>query len=166
MRNFITQNIENIQLSLKLSTLISLIPSLVFPSITNWLINNIDYVSIALGSIALDHLLGSYVHLKIKKDWDFKKNITGFGIKVSMVVAFGFIMEGLAHLTIEDDLVYRYIKMVGRLLVIFYPSLSAMKNMKIITNGAFPPDAIIGKIENFNKEMDLKDFKEKPNENQ
>lgn len=166
MINFIKQNIENIQLSLKLSTIISLMPSLVFPSLTNWLINNIDYVSIALGSIALDHLLGNYVHLKIKKDFDFKKNITGFGIKVSMVVAFGFIMEGLAHLTIEDDLIYRYIKMAGRLLVIIYPSLSAMKNMKIITKGAFPPDAIIGKMENFNKDMDLKDFKEKPNENQ
>jgi hypothetical protein len=80
-------------------------------------------------------------------------------VKISMVIAFGFMMEGLAHITIEDDFIYRYIKMSGRILVILYPAISAMKNMKIITKGVFPPDAIVGKLENFTQDLDVEKLK-------
>ena len=125
-----------------------------------WVNGNIDYIRIAMGVIAIDHLLGSVVHsFRFYDDWDWRKNITGFGVKISMVVAFGFIMEGLAHITIEDDLIYKYIKMTGRILVILYPGISAIRNIKVITNGRFPPDALIGKLENFNRDLDVEKLK-------
>jgi hypothetical protein len=56
-------------------------------------------------------------------------------------------------------MIYRYTKMTGRILVILYPAISAMKNIKIITNGRFPPDALVGKLENFTKDLDLDKLK-------
>jgi hypothetical protein len=144
----------------QLSAIFGFVSTFIFPDLQVWLNTNQSYVNIALGCIAIDHLLGTLVHSKIyKNDFDWKKNITGFGVKLSMVVVFAFLMEGLAHVTIEDDMIYRYIKMSGRILVILYPAISAMKNIKVVTNGAFPPDAIVGKLENFNKDLDIEKLK-------
>lgn len=144
----------------QLSAIFGFISTFVFPDLQNWFDQNQSYVSIALGCIAVDHVLGTLVHSKnYKNDFDWRKNITGFGVKISMVVAFAFLMEGLAHVTIEDDMIYKYIKMSGRILVILYPGMSAMRNIKIVTNGVFPPDAIIGKLENFNKDLDVEKLK-------
>lgn len=143
----------------QLSAIFGFISTFVFPGLEDWFVVNKSYVNIALGVIIVDYILGCYVHGRIKYDWDWRKNITGFGVKISMVVAFAFLMEGLAHVTIEDDMIYKYIKMSGRILVILYPGISAMRNIKIVTNGAFPPDAIIGKLENFNKDLDVEKLK-------
>lgn len=165
MRRYIAETLlDNFQLSFKAAAVIGFIPTLIFPNLSVWITENINYVSFAFGTIALDHVLGSIAHSRFyKNDWNWKNNISGFFIKLSMVVAFAFLMEALAHITIEDDFIYRYIKMSGRILVIIYPGLSAMKNIKIITNGAFPPDAIIGKMERFNKTGDLNEFRDKDN---
>jgi len=160
MQKFINLSFIDFSEALKYSTVLGLFPSLFIPQIEDWFNLNITYVQIALGIIALDHVMGSIIHsASYKNDFDWKKNITGFGIKVSMVVVFAIIMEGLAHITIEDDFIYKYIKMTGRLLVCLYPGLSAMKNIKIITRGAFPPDALVGKLENFNRDLDLEKLK-------
>ena len=165
MRNYIaTTLLENFQISFRIAAGISFIPTLIFPNLNLWFNDNIDYLSFAFVAIAIDHVLGSFVHSsRYMNDFDFKKNISGFFIKVSMVIAFGIMMEGLAHITIADDFIYKYIRMSGRILVIIYPTLSAMKNMQIITGGKFPPEAIIGKMEKFNKTLDINEFRDKEN---
>jgi hypothetical protein len=136
------------------------ISTIIFPGLQEWFVMNESYVNIALGCIAVDHALGTLIHSRIyKNDWDFQKNITGLGVKLSMVVAFAFLMEGLAHITIEDDFIYKYIKMSGRILVILYPAISAMKNMRIITNGNFPPAIFFGKAKDAFESGDIRKLK-------
>lgn len=137
-----------------------LIPMTLSESISVYIQLNIDYISIALFAVGTAHMLGSITHLMYKKDFDWKKNIAGFCIMLSMVVVVGLLMEGMAHVTKSEDLIFKYVSMIGRLVVIIYPIRSALKNVKIITNGAFPPDAIIGKLENFNKNLDLSEFRD------
>jgi hypothetical protein len=165
MKHFFSEIIDsnlfqNFELSFKISSITGLFMAVLIPELLMWYDNNIDYIRIALGVIAVDHLLGSYVHSRFKyDDWDWKKNITGFGVKLSMVVAFGFIMEGLAHITVEDDFIYRYVKMSGRILVILYPGISAMKNMRVITNGVFPPEIFFGRAKDAFNTGDIKKLK-------
>jgi len=128
--------------------------------LNKWLSENIDYVVIALGLVALDHLLGTFVHAFIKKDFDWTKNILGLLIKLSMVLCGGLIFEGLAHITKEQDLVYTYLKMTTRLIVCIYPGLSAMRNMNIVTKGVFPPAALVGKFDSFQKDLSVEKLKE------
>lgn len=138
-----------------------------FPDLQAWFIINESYVNIALGVIIIDHLLGSLVHSNLyKKDFSFKKNITGLGVKLSMVVAFAFLMEGLAHITIEDDFIYRYIKMSGRILVVLYPGVSAMKNIHIVTGGRFPHRYVIGNWEKVSENGDIRNIVNKKEENE
>jgi len=126
-----------------------------------WIQTNIDYITIAIMFVAVAHVLGSVVHWLYKGDFDWKKNIIGFTIMLTMVVVVGFVMESLAHLTKEENLIYMYIKMTGRLIVCIYPARSILRNVKIITNGAFPPDALIGKFDKFNQNLDVNEFKNK-----
>lgn len=144
-----------------LASIALIIPMNISETINGWIQLNIDYISIALFSVGAAHVLGSITHCLYKRDFDWKKNIVGFCIMLSMVVVVALLMEGLAHVTKEEDLIFKYVSMMGRLVVIIYPIRSALRNVKIITNGAFPPDAIIGKLENFNKNLDLNEFRDK-----
>jgi hypothetical protein len=137
--------------------LLTTVSTFIFPGLQEWFTINESYVNIALGCIAVDHALGTLIHSRMyKNDWNFQKNITGLGVKLSMVVAFAFLMEGLAHITIEDDFVYKYIKMSGRILVILYPAISAMKNMRVITSGNFPPAIFFGKAKDAFESGDIR----------
>lgn len=134
------------------------LPSTILSNITNWYIENNTYISIVLGVIAIDHIFGSVVHIWYKKDASLKKNIAGLIIKLSVVVCVGFMFEGLAHLTKEEDFFYKYLKMTLRILILSYPLRSALANCKIITKGAFPPESITKRLDNFNKNLDTKEL--------
>lgn len=127
--------------------------------INEWLNENISYVVIALGLVGLDHFIGSITHLFFLKDWDWKKNIIGILIKLSMVLCGALIFEGIAHITKETDLVYVYLKMTTRLVVCVYPGVGAMKNMRVITKGVFPPAALVGKFDGFQKDLSIDKLK-------
>lgn len=160
-------NLLQIKFSLKISWGIGFLAAGVMSLsevINVWLSANIDYVRIALAIVAVDHVLGSIVHFYYKKDFHIKKNIIGLLIKLLIVAFSGLIFEGLAYITNEQDMIYMWLKMTLRLLVCIYPGKSALENMRIITKGKFPPAALIGKINAFEKELDIKKLKDKGDE--
>lgn len=151
-----------IRMSMKLSGVVGFLGVVMvnaFEAVHKWMDVNFDYVAIALILVAVDHLLGSLVHQFYLKDFDWRKNIIGLLIKLSMVVCAGLVFEGLTHITKEQYLVYTYLKMTTRLIVCIYPGMSAMKNMRIITRGAFPPAVLVGKFEKFNNGLDIEELK-------
>ncbi|MCP1996663.1 hypothetical protein [Flavobacterium sp. HSC-61S13] len=159
--NYIIDNLMQIRFSLVISGGVSVVTFNLSNSLNAWLHESIDYVFIALLFIAADHVFGSIVHYFIKKDFNWQLNIVGFAMKLGLVVGVGILFEALAHLVKDGDMLYTYLKMVGRLIVCIYPLRSALMNVKIISKGKFPPDALIGKMDDFNKDLDLKHFKNK-----
>lgn len=127
----------------------------ILENLTNWSLAHKDYITLVLGAIAIDHILGSLVHLFVKKDFSFKKNITGVLIKISLVVAMGFLFEGVNHIIEEDSFIKSYLSIVLRLTVFLYPAGSAFINSSLVTQGKFPPIGWINKIKNFNQNLDL-----------
>lgn len=53
-----------------------------------------------------------------------------------------------------------YLLAITRIMVFLYPASSAFVNSSILTSGKFPPIGWIVKIENFNKSMDIRKFKD------
>lgn len=162
LQEYLLYNLQQIGVSIKLSGIMGIFIAVgvnVSDVFSKWLSENIDYVVIALGLVAIDHLLGSGVHQWLKKDFQWAKNIIGLLIKLSMVLCGGLIFEGLAHITKEQDLVYTYLKMTTRLIVCIYPGLSAMRNMNLVTRGVFPPAALVGKFDNFQKDLSVEKLK-------
>ncbi|AXG73931.1 hypothetical protein DVK85_06610 [Flavobacterium arcticum] len=129
--------------------------------ITKWSISNSSYIAGVLTCIAIDHVVGSIYHALKAKDFTFKKNAVGLITKLAMCAGAAILFEIIHNVVKEATLVYDYLKIVTRLIVILYPAGSAFMNMSALTNGVFPPLGWISKIKAFNKDLDLERFSNK-----
>jgi hypothetical protein len=137
----------------------------IIEKITTWSVENSEYILFVLGAIMIDHLLGSFVHAFVKRDFTWKKNLQGLVVKIGLAVAMGFIFEGVNHIIKEASFVKSYLIIVLRLAVFLYPAGSAAMNSAIITKGKFPPIGFLDKIKKFNTSLDLSHFKKNDEEN-
>ena len=128
--------------------------------VTDWFSLNSGYVIFVFIAIIIDHLVGSWVHAFIKRDFSMKRNIFGFFTKTFLAIAVGVLAEGIGYIMGVGFFVTDYFNTLSRLMVFIYPAGSALMNVSIITKGAFPPTAWMERIKNFSKDMDLKHLKE------
>ena len=133
----------------------------VISEVTKWSISNSDYIAGVLTCIAIDHIVGSIYHALKAKDFTFKKNALGLISKLSLCVGAAILFEVMHSVVKEATLIYDYLKIVTRLIVILYPAGSAFMNMSALTNGVFPPIGWISKIKTFNNDLDLERFSNK-----
>lgn len=112
--------------------------AIILDHINEWYFENFSYVVFTFIAVIFDHLLGSYVHAFINRDFSMKKNIFGFFTKMFLVIIVGVLAEGVAEI-MQDNIVADYSSIVARLMVFIYPAGSAWENSRIITNGRFPP---------------------------
>lgn len=135
------------------------VPAWCIANLTSWTISNQNYIAGVLVCIAIDHIIGTIYHLFYVKDFTFKRNATGLLQKLGLCVLAIGLFE-IIHNTVKDvQLVYDYLKVITRLVVILYPAGSAFMNMSALTNGKFPPIGWINKVKNFNENLDLDKLK-------
>ena len=125
-----------------------------------WVRLNIPAISIISLAIAVDHLVGSYLHAKVRKDFDWIKNIVGLLTKIALCVCSFSLFEGMNFFLKDAEFIQTYFKIVTSLTVFMWPAGSAFVNMAEITGGVFPPIGWIDKIKNFNQNLNLKTFKD------
>jgi len=130
-----------------------------FETLSNWLIDNSAYIGFVLFAIVVDHILGSAVHLWVKRDFSFKKNIIGIFVKLGLVFTVGVLFEGFQYIYPEDNVITDYLSLITRLMVFLYPAGSAFMNCAILTKGKFPPIGWINKISKFNQNLNVSEFK-------
>jgi hypothetical protein len=134
---------------------------LLLDHLTDWFALNSGYVIFVFIAIIIDHILGTYLHAFVKRDFSLRKNIQGFFGKTLLVVAVGVLVEGMASILGPGMFVTDYFAVVSRLMVFVYPAGSALMNVAILTDGAFPPVAWMERIKRFNSELDVKQFQGK-----
>lgn len=143
---------------------LSFIPAFIvfsFERLTTWYIDNHWFMQGVLIAIAIDHILGTYVHFWIKRDWSWKKNISGLFTKLIMCIL-GYIIFEFMHVIVQPvDFIAHYFSVVLQLMVFLYPGLSALGNMSVITKGKFPPVGWIDKLNQFNNSGDLEHLRTK-----
>ena len=146
--------------SIKLSFLLSPI-AILFELMSRWGVDNQEYIIIVLAAIAIDHILGSLKHLFIDRDFTWRKNITGIAVKIGLVVAVGFLFEGLNEIIHKQSVVKDYLTITTRMIVFFYPAGSAFGNSSVLSGGKFPPSAWMIRLKSFQKNLDPKDLMKK-----
>lgn len=123
-----------------------------------WVIANIDYISIVLGAIAIDHVLGTIKHGFFLRDFTIKKNLVGVMTKIGLVIACGFLFEGLNVLVHRDTVIKDYLTITTRIIVFLYPAGSAFSSSSVISGGKFPPMGWMEKLRRFQTNLDT-DFR-------
>ena len=111
--------------------------------------------------LMVDHVLGSYLHYFVDKDFTFKANLLGLLKKLTVILS-GYSMLLIMHDALDEvEFLDVYFKVMVKLMVLLYPLGSALVNMSKVTNGAFPPSGLLKKIKNFEKTGDLDSLKQK-----
>lgn len=127
------------------------IPTWIIESMTAWYIENDVYIIFTLGAILVDWTLGSIYHAFFKRDFSLKKNLLGLIFKVFIVIAVGYLFEGLNELIDKESILKDYTIITLRLMVFLYPAGSAFGNSHEMTNGKFPPMGFMGKLKKFSE---------------
>lgn len=131
----------------------------IFEGLSKWYIDNQTFMIFVFYAIAIDHILGSIVHAFVKKDFTLKKNGIGLLVKVSFCIT-GYSLFVMIHEILKGvPFIPDYFKMLIQLIVFIWPAGSAMGNMSILTGGRFPPIGWMKKIERFQENLDLNNFK-------
>lgn len=136
---------------------------LTFEKIANWTIENSEYIVWVLGAVIIDHLLGTIKHLWFTRTFSMKKNVTGMMVKLALVVAGGFLFEGLNQLIDPNagkmaEYTKDYLTITTRIIVFLYPAGSAFSNMSIISGGKFPPVGWMERLKKFQTNLDPSGF--------
>jgi hypothetical protein len=162
IKNLLILHRESFLIKIKATTLLAIPLSTaawLINQAANWGISNQEYIAGVLTCIAIDHMIGSIYHAFKVRDFTFKRNAAGLTAKLALCAASAILFEIIHHTLKDIPLVYDYLKIVTRLIVILYPAGSAFMNMSALTNGAFPPLGWIKKIKEFNQNLDLDKFK-------
>jgi hypothetical protein len=128
---------------------------------SKWSFDNSNYIIVVLIAIAIDHVLGTAKHLWWDKDFKVSKNIIGLMVKLSLVVACGFLFEALNVIIDKDTIIQEYLTIVTRLIVFIYPAGSAFASSTIMSNGKFPPQSWLDRLKKFQANLDPQEFQPK-----
>lgn len=148
--------ITKVKATLTLAITVSPIP-FILERVTAWYFDNYVYVSFIFVAVFFDHLVGSFVHAFIKRDFSWKRNIKGFLTKTSMVVVVGVLLEGIVHI-LGSNFLTDYFSVLSKLMIFIYPAGSALANVAIITDGKFPPTAWMDRLKKFNKNLKINEL--------
>lgn len=133
--------------------------AVVVEGVLEWFQLNMGFILFVFGAIIVDHLIGTYVHACIKKDFTLKKNVQGLVMKTALTVSVFFLGRGIVSILGEEAFVSNYLRTIMRLMVFLYPAGSALVNCSIITKGKFPPIGFMNKMNKFNSSLDFSGFK-------
>lgn len=139
--------------------------SFLLGQLTSWFSLNSGYVVFVFIAIIIDHIIGTWLHAFVKRDFSMKKNITGFFTKTFLAIAVGILAEGVTYILGSGMFVGDYFNTLSRLMVFIYPAGSALMNVSVITKGVFPPTSWMEKISNFTHKSDLGEFQGPKNGN-
>lgn len=152
-----------------LSGLLSVAPAIpisLLDRLAGWYIDNQWFLTLVFGAVLLDYLLGTIVHWKVKEDFSAAKNLSGL-LRKGFSVCAGYVLFEMVHQIVSDvEFIAIYFKVVLQLSVLLYPTLSALKNLSILSAGEFPPAIWFKKFESFNRDLDLNHLKTNKNENE
>lgn len=164
IKNLILMHKGTIALKVKSALILAIVSSpmaLIFDGVVEWLHLNFAYMSFVFGAVLIDHVVGSYVHAYIKKDFTMKKNVQGFFMKTTLIVFVFFLGRGIVHILGDENPIAIYFRTLMRLMVFIYPAGSALVNISIITKGKFPPLGFMNKITKFNQNLNIEEFVDK-----
>ncbi|MFD0701736.1 hypothetical protein [Myroides pelagicus] len=126
-----------------------------------WFSENKQFGQFMCMAIFINMIVGAIFHFKNNSfSWPafFKRNMFMAG-SVSVV----YVMLEMLRYTAGDNLAGEIFKITIQITTLLYPTSKVMKNIYIMTNGKYPPEFIMKKLYDFEKNGDLKAFFETKN---
>jgi hypothetical protein len=121
-----------------------------------WFTENKQFGTFMSIALLINLIVGAVYHLKNKtfspKDFILKN------IEMAGVIVLVYIMLEMLRYTAGANLAGEIFKITIQITTLLYPTSKVLKNIFIITDGKYPPEFLMNKLYNFEKNGDLSEF--------
>lgn len=129
-----------------------------------WFTENKQFGNFICLALLINMIVGTVKHLK-GKTFDFKLFFARNCMMI-FVVCMVYMMLEMLRYTAGANIVGEVFKVLIQITTLMYPTSKVFKNCYILSNGKYPPEFIMQRLYNFERNGDLNDlFKTKKNEN-
>lgn len=134
-------------------------------SLTNWYIDNQGFTILVVAFTGINSLIGGWMHWKKLRDFDWEQLLLKTSIMILVIALTYFVLEGIIT-TAGDGMVVNGFRASVQVATLLYPGMKIIKCMFILSNGDHPPQWLMEKLYNFNKNGDLRQFLERSENNE
>lgn len=131
--------------------------ALILDGFDAWFDSNVKFFAFAIISIMINMFFGGWMHWKkgsFSIEQFIKKTVE---MCVVLIVAY-MILEFVVNIAGHDNIVGNTFEKILQISTLLYPGGKILKNCFILTKGKYPPEFIMDKIYNFQKNGDLSEF--------
>lgn len=121
-----------------------------------WFSENKQFGEFMCFMLIINMGVGLWFHLK-SRSFNFKEFIWK-NIGLAAIVVCGYMTLEMLRYTAGDNIAGEIFKVLIQITTLMYPASKIMKNLYILSNGRFPPEFMMTKIYNFEKNGDLESF--------
>lgn len=140
-----------------LSLLLKLAPVAFVLDLVNWWFSeNAQFGTFICIALVMNMLVGIVVHLK-NKTFTFPEFL-GKNVIMVFVISCVYIMLEMLRYTAGDNIVGEVFRVLIQVTTLMYPTSKIFKNSYILTDGKYPPEFIMQRLYNFEKNGDLQAF--------
>lgn len=128
-----------------------------------WFVDNQQFSMFVCVAILANMIVGVITHLaKNTFNWIefFKGNII-----MVFAISMTYVMLEMLRYTAGHNIAGELFKITIQVTTLLYPVSKVLKNIFILTDGKYPPEFVMNKLYNFEKNGDLKQFFNQKNEN-
>lgn len=118
-----------------------------------WFKENHQFGTFMCIALIINLLIGAYMHKK-SGTFCFKQFIVK-NVELTFVVIVTYAMLEMLRYTAGDNLAGEIFKILIQVMTLLYPTSKVLKNIFIISKGKYPPEFIMRKLYNFEKNGDL-----------
>lgn len=121
-----------------------------------WYTNNRQFGSFLIGALVANAVIGGVRHFKFDTFnlWKcFCKNL-----ELAAMVLIVFYLLEMLRLTLGDNIAGNSFKVLIQVMSLMYPISKSLKNIFILSKGKYPPEFLMTKLYNFEKNGDLSQF--------
>lgn len=121
-----------------------------------WFKENSQFGSFMCIALLINLVVGTYYHLK-KGTFSINKFITR-NMEMLGVLVIVYVMLEMLRYTAGNNIAGELFKVTIQMVTLLYPTSKVLKNIFIITEGKYPPEFLMTKLYNLEKNGDLNDF--------
>lgn len=140
-----------------LSTLARFAPiAFVLDLVSWWFTENQQFGTFMCIALILNMFVGAVYHFK-SGTFDFP-SFLGRNALMIFIVSSVYVMLEMLRYTAGDNVIGEVFRVLIQITALMYPTSKIFKNCYILSNGKYPPEFIMQKLYNFEKNGDLNEF--------
>jgi len=128
-----------------------------------WFTTNKQFVTFAIIAVVINIAYGMYYHHKTNT-FDYGELLRKAS-KMIVTIIVSYVLLDMLRVTAGDNIAGEIFKILIQIMTLLYPISKTLKQVYILSNKEFPPEFIMTKLYNFEKNGDLTEFfntKQKP----